>query len=191
MRLYGAFMQVERQKNTFQKNIISYYFMEKKISQSIHNILRIPYRDLYAYQENHDDNMGVYHPEGKMMHDWWEISLISSLAKERTGFKTQKPLALLERIIKASSNEGDIVLDPFCGCATTCVAAEKLNRQWVGIDKSIKAYELVKERLKKEVWNNPHSLIQYEGKYPKYMNQSPLPNAPIKMANPKIKNMYI
>ncbi len=67
---------------------------------------------------------------------------------ERTGYPTQKPLALLERVIKASSNEGDVVLDPFCGCATACVAAEKLGRKWVGIDLSPKAVELVQERLR-------------------------------------------
>ncbi|MDI9313078.1 MAG: DNA methyltransferase [Hydrotalea sp.] len=82
--------------------------------------------------------------------DWWEIPPIGSTAKERTGYPTQKPLILLERIIKASSNEGDMVLDPFCGCATACVAAERLGRRWVGIDVSYKAYELVKERLNKE-----------------------------------------
>ena len=59
------------------------------------------------------------------------------------GYPTQKPRALLERIIQASSNDGDVVLDPFCGCATTCVAAEKLNRQWIGIDVSHMAYDLV------------------------------------------------
>ncbi len=70
--------------------------------------------------------------------------------KERTGYPTQKPLALLERIIKASSNEGDIILDPFCGCATALVAAEKLGRRWVGIDISPKAVDLVKIRMKRE-----------------------------------------
>ncbi|MCY4421362.1 MAG: DNA methyltransferase [Gammaproteobacteria bacterium] len=83
--------------------------------------------------------------------DWWEISIINPNAKERVGYPTQKPLALLERIIRASSNEGDVVLDPFCGCATTCVAAEIENRQWVGIDISAKAHELVGQRLNKEV----------------------------------------
>ena len=73
------------------------------------------------------------------------------MAKERTGYPTQKPLALLERIIKASSNEGDVVLDPFCGCATAMVAAEKLGRQWVGIDLSPVAETQVKNRLEKEV----------------------------------------
>ena len=63
---------------------------------------------------------------------WTGINAINSQAKERIGYPTQKPLALLERIIAASSNPGDMVLDPFCGCATACVAAEKLGRQWVG-----------------------------------------------------------
>ena len=78
---------------------------------------------------------------------WVDIPPINSQANERIGYPTQKPLALLERIIKASSNEGDIVLDPFCGCATACVAADKLGRKWVGIDISPKAVELVNMRL--------------------------------------------
>ncbi|MGR3913166.1 MAG: site-specific DNA-methyltransferase, partial [Gammaproteobacteria bacterium] len=122
----------------------------KDAKKSVHNVLRIPYRDLYAYQENHDPAMGVYHPEGKMLHDWWEISVISSKAKERTGWPTQKPLALLEQVILASSNPGDLVLDPFCGCATTCVAAERLEREWVGIDVAKEAWNQIEKRLKKE-----------------------------------------
>ena len=78
---------------------------------------------------------------------WTGINAINSQAKERIGYPTQKPLALLERIIAASSNPGDIVLDPFCGCATACVAADKLERRWVGMDISPKAVELVNERL--------------------------------------------
>ena len=83
---------------------------------------------------------------GAKIKDWWEIPITQS--PERTGYPTQKPLALLHRIIKASSNEDDLVLDPFCGCATTCVAAQQLNRKWIGIDISPKAGELVAERLK-------------------------------------------
>ncbi len=90
-------------------------------------------------------------PKGKALSDVWSISLLNGRSRERTGYPTQKPLALLERIIKASSNEGDMVLDPFCGCATTCVAAEKLGRQWVGIDISPKAAELVKDRINREL----------------------------------------
>ena len=102
----------------------------------------------------------IRHPDGSVhrqymrefqrMRDVWELPVINAMARERTGYPTQKPLALLERIIKASSNEGDVVFDPFCGCATTCIAAEKLNRRWVGIDISHRAYELVKKRLLKE-----------------------------------------
>ncbi len=76
-----------------------------------------------------------------------ETKALISQAKERTGWPTQKPLALLERIIKASSNEGDMVLDPFCGCATACVAAEQLQRQWIGIDISPSAEVITKIRL--------------------------------------------
>ena len=78
---------------------------------------------------------------------WDDIDAINSQADERIGYPTQKPLALLERIVKSSSNEGDMVLDPFCGCATACVAAENLGRKWVGIDLSPKAIELVNVRL--------------------------------------------
>ncbi len=81
----------------------------------------------------------------------WDIpDMMHAPARERVGYPTQKPLALLERIIKASSNEGDLVLDPFCGCATTCVAAEHLGRKWVGIDLSELAAKLVVQRIKEK-----------------------------------------
>ena len=88
--------------------------------------------------------------KGKLMHDVWRIPTINNMAKERTGYPTQKPLALLDHIIKASSNEGDVVFDPFCGCATTLVAADRLQREWIGIDISEKAAELVVDRIKKD-----------------------------------------
>jgi len=80
-----------------------------------------------------------------------ETKALISQSKERTGWPTQKPLGLLARVIKASSNEGDIVLDPFCGCATACVAAEQLGRQWIGIDISPSAETITKIRLEEEV----------------------------------------
>ncbi|MCY4289055.1 MAG: DNA methyltransferase [Aestuariivita sp.] len=97
----------------------------------------------------------------KAMRDVWEISYLNSQSKERTGYPTQKPLALLHRIIQASTNEEDLVLDPFCGCATTCVAAEHFGRQWIGIDVSIKAYELVNKRLTQEA-ADPSDLFKYQ-----------------------------
>ena len=99
----------------------------------------VPYRKLYLNER-----------KGNPLQDiWYDLNNVQG--SERVGYPTQKPLKLLERIIKASTNPGDVVLDPFCGCATACVAAEKLNRQWVGIDVSEKAQELVLVRLKNEV----------------------------------------
>ena len=89
--------------------------------------------------------------EGKIPEDWWDDIAILTNQREKVGYPTQKPIALLERIIKASSNEGDVVLDPFCGCATTCIAAERLNRQWIGIDLSALAVQLVERRARNEL----------------------------------------
>jgi len=92
--------------------------------------------------------------------DVWEIPYINSQSKERIGYPTQKPLALLKCVIRASGNEGDTVSDPFCGCATTCVAAERLKRKWIGTGVLLKAYELVKEWLGREVENK--GMLFYE-----------------------------
>lgn len=78
---------------------------------------------------------------------WTDIPPVSAQAKERLGYQTQKPEALLERIIRASSSEGDLVLDPFCGCGTTIAAAQKLDRRWVGIDVTHLAITLIRHRL--------------------------------------------
>ena len=80
--------------------------------------------------------------------NWSDISFVRGWSKERLGYPTQKPLALLERILEASSNEGDVVLDPFCGCGTAVAAAQKLNRRWIGIDITHLAVALMKNRLK-------------------------------------------
>jgi len=78
---------------------------------------------------------------------WTDLTSIGSGASERLGYPTQKPEALLERIIRASSNEGDVVLDPFCGCGTALIAAERLHRRWLGIDITHLAITLIKNRL--------------------------------------------
>jgi DNA modification methylase len=91
--------------------------------------------------------------EGQPIQDWWDdIGVIAAPAKERLGYPTQKPVALLERIISASSNAGDIVLDPFCGCGCGCgtalVAAQKLGRHWIGVDVTYLSIAVMKARLK-------------------------------------------
>jgi site-specific DNA-methyltransferase (adenine-specific) len=87
--------------------------------------------------------------EGMAIPDvWTDIPPISAKSAERLGYPTQKPLALLERIIAASSNEGDVILDPFCGCGTAVHAAQKLGRKWIGIDITHLAIALIEKRLK-------------------------------------------
>ena len=95
-------------------------------------------------------------PDGKVMYREvtdkkvdavWKIPCLQPASKEMLGYPTQKPLALLERIVAASSNPGDVVLDPFCGCGTAVHAAEKLGRAWIGIDASPVAIEMVYQRL--------------------------------------------
>ncbi|MCY4288603.1 MAG: site-specific DNA-methyltransferase [Aestuariivita sp.] len=91
--------------------------------------------------------------KGKLCPDWWgDIGAGAHIPKgERVGYPTQKPTKLLRRIIRASSNEGDVIFDPFCGCATTCIAAQDEGREWVGIDISPKAADLVISRLRNEL----------------------------------------
>lgn len=87
------------------------------------------------------------HSKGKIPEDWWQIPIVGSTAKERLGYPTQKPQVLLERIIKASSNEGDIVADFFCGSGTTLAVAEKLGRRWIGCDLSKYAIHVTRKRM--------------------------------------------
>ena len=81
--------------------------------------------------------------KGMPLRDVWDLSILAGSSKERLGYRTQKPLTLLDRIISASSNPGDVVMDPFCGCATTLEAAHRLGRRWIGIDIAIHAIKRV------------------------------------------------
>ncbi|MCP5379488.1 MAG: restriction endonuclease [Novosphingobium sp.] len=97
------------------------------------------------------DGLKIYLDETKgkpVGTNWTDINRVGNTSGERLGYPTQKPLALLERIIAASSNEGDVVLDPFCGCGTAVHAAQKLGRQWIGIDVTHLAISLIEKRMK-------------------------------------------
>ena len=95
------------------------------------------------------DQVQWYRKRGKVPETWWpDIAVAVRSSKERLGYPTQKPLKLLERIIKASSNPGDIVFDPFCGCGTALDAAHGLKRRWVGIDLTVLALEPMERRLR-------------------------------------------
>ena len=129
-------------------------FFYAKTPQAGFNEIRVPLLDgsFVMRKPFKRPDGSVWRPKkpGKQAGSWWyDIPSFATrmTAKERTGYPTQKPLKLLQRIIEASSNPGDFVLDPFAGCATTCVAAYQLERQWAGIDISPKAGELVKSRI--------------------------------------------
>lgn len=92
----------------------------------------------------------VYLHKGVFMDDVWDLPIINATSKERLGYPTQKPEALLERIINASSNPNDLVLDPMCGCGTTMVASHKLGRRFIGIDVSPTACKLMKKRMRRQ-----------------------------------------
>ncbi len=103
-----------------------------------------------GHSKNKMKKPSVIMEEGKAISDVWSMPILSSSSKERTGYPTQKPLELYERMILASTAKDAWVLDPFCGCATTPVAAERLNRQWVGVDIWEKSHGIVLDRFRKE-----------------------------------------
>ena len=113
---------------------------------------------------------------------WIDIPALGSQDGERLGYPTQKPLKLLDRIIAASTNEGDVVLDPFCGCATTCVSAHALGREWTGIDISSKAAELIVQRLQQDykgqqvTWMTQASKVIHRTDIPKRTDVGKLPS---------------
>lgn len=116
--------------------------------------VRIQYHGTGGYQTSgkgvtHKLTGKTYRPDplGKIVEDWWDIPALPPMSKERLSYPTQKPEALLRRIVEASSNEGDMVLDPFCGCGTTIAVAQRLKRCWIGIDITHLATSLIRHRL--------------------------------------------
>jgi site-specific DNA-methyltransferase (adenine-specific) len=136
-------IHINKQWNRKHDNILFYSKSTKWQFNS--DIVREPYSPGSIMTQDIRWNKS-YNPKGRLPEDVWYIPTINAIARERTGYPTQKPEALLERIIKASSNEGDLVLDPFCGCGTTAIVASKLNRRFVGIDIHPAAFEVIKNR---------------------------------------------
>lgn len=144
-----------------RKHDIIFWYSKGDEWQFIDDNIRVAYSDstksrIEAGKTGGNSSQSIFHgkrtrrtanPKGKIIEDWWVIPPIGSTAKERLGYPTQKPEKLLERIIKASSTEGDVVLDPFCGCGTAVVVAERLKRKWIGIDIAYLAVSLVINRL--------------------------------------------
>jgi site-specific DNA-methyltransferase (adenine-specific) len=165
------------EKEKFKNEIIWHYRRwtgKAKMFQKLHDVIffytktdNYKFNDIFtSYTEGSKDRKlgGVLHrfkagesylvseksidEKGVRENDVWQIPFIAPSAKERLGYPTQKPEALLEKIILASSDEGDWVLDPFCGCGTTVAVAERLHRNWVGIDISMLAINVIAKRMR-------------------------------------------
>jgi len=148
------------------------------------NAIRIPYqaegigRKDDAMWGKHKGTNKVYkpHPLGKIPEDWWLMNILNANDPERLGYPTQKPEELLERIIKVSSNEGDVVLDAYCGCGTTVAVSQRLNRQWIGIDITYQSISLILKRLEDSFGKGVLEELKLNG-IPKDMEAAvPLPN---------------
>jgi site-specific DNA-methyltransferase (adenine-specific) len=116
-----------------------------------------------------DKSYEKMNPLGRIPFDWWQIPILTNSAKERLGYPTQKPEALLERIVKASSNEGDTVLDAYCGCGTSVAVAERLKRNWIGIDITYHSISLILKRMEKDFGKEVLQSIKVDG-IPQDMN---------------------
>ena len=141
--------------------LLFYAMSNKSTFHTPFNPLRPEYvKTVYKY--NDGDGKGFYRFGGRLRERkyylvnskgipvsslWDDVDELNGTTREATGWATQKPIALLERIIKASSNKGDVVLDPFCGCGTACIAATHLGRQWIGIDQHPSADAIMKQRI--------------------------------------------
>ncbi|RKZ38237.1 MAG: site-specific DNA-methyltransferase [Gammaproteobacteria bacterium] len=154
------------QKGFPKKHDIILFYSKSDEFHFFDDTIRVPYESDGGYVKTGRKIVKgkVYevNPLGKIPEDWWFLSALNRQSKERLGYPTQKPKALLERIIKACSNEGDIVLDAFCGCGTTVDTAEGLNRKWIGIDIAPFAISLIKRRLQ-DTYGNDLSQFEVRG----------------------------
>ena len=144
-------------RNFARKHDVLFWYSKHKTKWTFNEkIMREPYTTKDPRWHNHE--------EGKLLRDIWDdIPIINTMSKERLGYATQKPLALLKRVIEACSNESDLVLDAFCGCGTSVIAAHALNRKWIGIDITYNAVSLILKRLKDTYGSNIERQIQLSG----------------------------
>lgn len=149
-----CYRQGGRSSKTFSHKHDTIFWYSKSPCEWIFNAdsVRIPYVGTGGYQNSGNGvtiNGKVYKPneKGKIPEDWWDIPALPPMSSERNGFSTQKPEALLERIIQACSNEDSIVADFFCGSGTTLEVAQKLNRKWIGSDFGKRAIQMTQKRL--------------------------------------------
>jgi DNA modification methylase len=157
-RLHDTIFWYSKSNNNYTFNPLYTPYTEKSLKRKQNYHTRIKGDDIYVTEI---DERGVRENDV-----WTDIQLLNSQSKERIGYPTQKPEKLLERIIKCTTKEGDLVLDPFVGGGTTIAVANRLNRKWIGIDQSVMAIKVTDLRLKKR----QHELfaIPYEVVIPTY-----------------------
>lgn len=129
-------------------DVLLYYSKNHKSVFFDGNRIRVPYTGKPNSMTQDPKYNKSFNPNGKLPEDVIEMQVINGMSKERTGYPTQKPVELYRRIIKASSNKGDLILDPFCGSGTSIDAAESLGRKWIGIDRNEEAIKITEERMK-------------------------------------------
>lgn len=140
-------------KSFSRKHDIIFLYLKNKHSDYIFNMQK---EKVYEYRKGYKNVTSYVEPGGKTYRlanardVWIDIPALGRTSGERLGYSTQKPIQLLKKIIVSSSNKGDIVLDPFCGSGTALVAAQQLDRKWIGIDINKEAIELCSQRLKAE-----------------------------------------
>jgi DNA modification methylase len=164
----------QKQLSRLHDNIF-WYSKSVKAWQFNGDKIRIPYADSslaragYVANASKMTDGGVVELKegGKLPEDWWDISMLKGNSKEWIGYPTQKPEALLERIINMASNEGDIILDPFLGGGTTIAVADRLKRHWIGIDQSVAAIKVSELRLNKQrdMFSTPFSIQLHKYDY--------------------------
>ena len=154
LKMHDIIFFYTKDKNKIKFNQLFTEYTEKSLKRKQHYHTRIKNGDVYVTDI---DKRGVKE------NDVWTIQLLNSQSKERLGYPTQKPEALLERIINASSNEGDVVLDAYCGCGTTVAVAQRLNRQWIGIDITYQSISLILWRLEKSLGSAVLDQIKLDG----------------------------
>ncbi len=158
------FMYAKSENYTFNE-----IFQEYSETTNLDQILQKRQRDengKSTYVTDEEGNSVLNGPKrGVPLSDTWQIPYLNPKARERCGYPTQKPLLLLERIVQLASNKNDLVLDPFCGSGTTLVAAKLYQRRYVGIDSSIEAVELSRQRLKNPIRSSSNLLRKGRGAY--------------------------
>jgi len=165
-----------RPRNGFpKKHDVIFLYTKSEDFKFFSDAIRVPYESDGGYVKSGRKIVKgkeyKVNPLGKVPEDWWFISALNRQSKERLGYPTQKPEVLLERVIKASSDKGDVILDAYCGCGTTVAVSQRLDRKWIGIDITYQSISLILKRLEDSFGEGVLAEIELNG-IPKDMDSA-------------------